>query len=193
MKLDEISICYAMTGSFCTFSKSIKQLKLLAQSGANIIPIMSQNACSIDTRFGKAADIVKEVESICGRRIINSIQGAEPIGPKKMADILVISPCTGNTLAKLNNAITDTSVTMAAKSHLRIGRPLVITLATNDGLGATARNVGNMLNKKNIYFTPLKQDDHINKPNSLVANFELLIPTIKEALGGKQIQPVFYN
>lgn len=186
----DLTIGYAFCGSFCTIKKSIEKLRELKLTGCKIIPIMSENAYSTDTRFGKSSDIVHEIEDICGRKVIKSITEAEPIGPKKMVDVLVIAPCTGNTLAKLSNAITDTCVTMAAKSHLRIGRPVLITLASNDGLGASATNIGKLMNTKNIFFTPFAQDDFNQKPNSLVANFDLLLPAIEAACDKKQLQPV---
>ena len=163
----------------------------LINNGFKIIPIMSFNAANTDTKFGKASDFKQEIEDICNRKIICTIPDAEPIGPKKMVDVLAICPCTGNTLGKLCNAITDTPVIMAAKSHLRIQRPVVIALATNDALGASAQNIGKALNTKNIFFVPLKQDDPKNKPQSLVANFDLLEETINMAINNKQIQPIF--
>ncbi|MBQ1517201.1 MAG: dipicolinate synthase subunit B [Clostridia bacterium] len=189
--MEHLTIGYAMCGSYCTFEKSIKQLEKLIEQGYDILPIMSENAYTTDTRFGKCKEFNEKIESICKSRIIHTIKDAEPIGPKKMCDLIIISPCTGNTLAKLTNGITDTAVTMAVKSHLRILRPVLITLATNDALGAAAKNIGYMLNRKNIFFVPMKQDDHEKKPNSLVADFSL-IPTAAEfALKYKQIQPVF--
>lgn len=185
------NIGFAMCGSFCTFRKSIEQLKILKELGYNLFPIMSSNASSTDTRFGKSKDFINEIESICGKKVMTTIVETEPVGPKKMFDALVICPCTGNTLAKLNNAITDTSVTMATKSHLRIGRPVIIVPATNDGLGASAQNIGKLLNNKNIYFVPFSQDDYILKPNSLVANFSKLPDTLKYVLDtNQQFQPV---
>lgn len=189
--MKKVTIGFAMCGSYCTFDKSIEQLKHLVEQGYDILPIMSENAYSIDTRFGKSEDIVKTVEDITGKKVIHTIKEAEPIGPKKMCDVILISPCTGNTLAKMTNGITDTSVTMAAKSHLRILRPVLITLATNDALGATAKNIGYMLNRKNIYFVPLRQDDYEKKPNSLVADFSLISKALELALEHKQLQPVF--
>ena len=188
--MKNITVGFAMCGSYCTFAKAIKAMEELVQLGYDVIPIMSENAFSVDTRFGKAADIAADVERITGKAVISDIKGAEPIGPKKMCDVLLIAPCTGNTLAKLTAGITDTSVTMAAKSHLRILRPVVIALASNDALGAGAKNIGHMLNRKNIYFVPFRQDDHIKKPNSLVADFSLIPQTLEAALAGRQIQPV---
>ncbi|MCI9273017.1 MAG: dipicolinate synthase subunit B [Clostridiales bacterium] len=188
--MSDVTIGYALCGSFCTFRKSIEQMKRLVELGYRVLPVMSQNAYSTDTRFGKAEDFIKEVEEICGNPIIHTIVQAEPIGPKKMMDILVISPCTGNTLAKLSNGITDTSVTMAAKSHLRIGRPVLLAMASNDGLGASAQNIGKLINTKHIFFVPFSQDDCQKKPNSLVAHFDLLPEAVAAALLGDQIQPV---
>ena len=188
MTLSDLTVGYALCGSFCTFEKAIAQMRALKEQGATVLPIMSENACNTDTRFGRASDIVWEIEDICGRKIIKSIVEAEPIGPKKMCDIIVVAPCTGNTLAKWANAITDTSVTMACKSHLRIGRPVLLCLATNDGLGATAKNIGAMINTKNIYFVPFSQDDYDKKPKSLVAHFEMIPESVLAAMEGKQLK-----
>lgn len=184
------TIGFAMCGSFCTFRKAIEQLKELINLGYDILPIMSENAYNTDTRFGFSKDIVKEIEELTGKSVIHTINGAEPIGPKKMCDLILISPCTGNTLAKLANGITDTSVTMAVKSHLRILRPVLIALATNDALGATAQNIGAMINRKNIYFVPLGQDDCEKKPSSMVADFKQIPQSVSSALEHKQIQPI---
>ncbi len=189
--MDKITIGYAMCGSYCTFDKAIAQMETLKSIGYDILPIMSENASTIDTRFGKAADFIKRAEDISGNKVINTIKDAEPIGPKQMCDIILISPCTGNTLAKLTGGITDTAVTMAAKSHLRILRPVLIALSTNDALGAAAKNIGYMLNRKHIYFVPMKQDDHVKKPNSLSADFSLIPQAVELALEHKQIEPVF--
>ena len=183
-------IGFAMCGSFCTFKKAIEQMKLLSENNFDIIPIMSFNAYSTNTRFGKASDIIDEIESICKKHIIHSIESAEPIGPKAMTDLMLIAPCTGNTLAKLTYAITDTPVTMAAKSHLRQQKPLIIAIATNDALGTSAQNIGRMLNVKHVYFVPMSQDDPANKPNSIVAHFDMILQTIEHSLQGKQIQPI---
>lgn len=187
----EIKVGFAMTGSFCTFSKAIPQMKLMVDSGYEVLPIMSETAYSTDTRFGKAEDFRKEIENICGKKIMHTIEEVEPIGPKKMTDIMIIAPCTGNTLSKLASSTIDTAVTMAAKSHLRGQKPLLIALSTNDGLSGSAANMGTMLNRKNIYFVPMSQDDPIKKPNSLVAHFDLIIPAIESAIMGYQIQPIF--
>ena len=188
--LSGVKIGYALCGSFCTFSRSIEQLKRLKEMGADITAIMSFNASSIDTRFGTAEAFRKQIEEITGKPIILTIEGAEPIGPKKMFDVLVICPCTGNTMAKLANSIIDTPVTMAAKSHIRNGRPIVIAAATNDGLAGSAKNIGALMNYKGYYFVPLGQDDSEKKPRSLVADFNELGDTILAALDGKQFQPL---
>ncbi len=189
--MNKITVGFAMTGSFCMFETAIKQMEKLVEMDYNVIPIMSFNAFNLDTKFGKAIDFRNIVEKICEKKIINSIPDAEPIGPQKLTDIMLIAPCTGNTLAKLCNAVTDTSVTMAAKAHLRTQRPLVLALATNDALGASAQNLGRALNTKNLYFVPLRPDDHKNKPTSLVCDFEKIPETLTAALENKQIQPIF--
>ncbi|MDO4731368.1 MAG: dipicolinate synthase subunit B [Clostridia bacterium] len=190
MLFDGLRIGYAFCGSFCTIKKSMVKLKELRLLGCDLLPIMSETTYSTDTRFGKASDIISEIEYITGKKVLKNIVETEPIGPKKLVDILVIAPCTGNTLAKIKNAITDTSVTMAAKSHLRIARPLLLCISTNDGLGGSGANITSLINTKNIYFTPFMQDDHINKINSLSADFDLLIPSIESALEGRQLQPI---
>jgi len=190
MLLQNIKIGFAFTGSFCTFAKVIPELEKIAAEGADILPIMSSTVDSFDTKFGKADEWKSKIEAICGKKIVKSIIEAEPIGPKALLDILVVAPCTGNTLGKLANGITDTTVTMACKAHLRNSRPLLIAVATNDGLGANAKNLGLLLNTKNIYFVPFGQDDPVKKCNSLMARFELLIPAIQYALKGEQMQPL---
>ncbi len=186
----DIRIGYAMCGSFCTFSKSIKQLERLKELGADVTPIMSFNAASTDTRFGTAEDFRNTVTGLTGHELICTIDGAEPIGPRKMFDVLVICPCTGNTLAKLALGVIDTPVTMAAKSHIRNSRPIVIAAATNDGLAGSAKNIGALLNYKEYYFVPFGQDDPNGKPRSLVADFSELPDTILNALNGRQLQPL---
>lgn len=185
------TVGFALCGSFCTFKKVIPQMKKLIDSGYRVIPIMSDTAYRTDTRFGKAEDFNKEIEEICGDKIIYTISGAEPIGPKELLDALVIAPCTGNTLGKLANGISDTSVTLATKAHLRNQRPVIIAVSTNDALGTSARNIGTLMNSKHIYFVPMRQDDHINKPNSIVADFNYIPDTVKEVLETKtQPQPI---
>lgn len=187
----DLTLGFALCGSFCTFEKAFEQMRRTAAAGYQLLPIMSNNAYETDTRFGRAADFIWEAEDICGRKVVHTIPGAEPLGPKRMIGALVIAPCTGNTLAKLANGITDTPVTMAAKSCLRIGLPVVLCIATNDALAASAQNIGRLMNTKNVYFVPLRQDDPEQKPNSAVADFEQLIPAVEAALKGRQLQPVF--
>ena len=187
----DLTLGFALCGSFCTFEKAFEQMRRTAAAGYQLLPIMSNNAYETDTRIGRAADFIWEAEDICGRKVVHTIPGAEPLGPKRMIDALVIAPCTGNTLAKLANGITDTPVTMAAKSCLRIGLPVVLCIATNDALAASAQNIGRLMNTKNVYFVPLRQDDPEQKPNSAVADFEQLIPAVEAALKGRQLQPVF--
>lgn len=185
------TVGFAMCGSFCTFKKVIPQMKKLVNEGYRVIPIMSHTAYTTDTRFGKSQDFNEEIEQICGNKIIYTISGAEPIGPKELLDVLVIAPCTGNTLGKLANGISDTSVTLATKAHLRNQRPVIIAVSTNDALGTSARNIGTLMNSKNIYFVPMRQDDYINKPNSIVADFDYIPDTVREVLAtSKQPQPI---
>lgn len=181
---------FALCGSFCTFSDVIPQIEMLRKLNYDIVPIMSGIAYETDTRFGKAEEIRNRIETICKHEILHTIPEVEPIGPKKMLDVLVIAPCTGNTAAKLANGITDTSVTMAAKSHLRNGRPVVIAVSTNDGFAGAAKNIGSLLNYKNIYLVPFRQDDHEKKPRSLVADFTLIPEAVEAALKGEQLQPI---
>ena len=186
---DKIRLGFAMCGSFCTFKLVLEELERLARD-YDITPIMSQGAAFTDTRFGKAEDFRRRVAEICGREPITTIADAEPIGPRALLDVLVIEPCTGNTLGKLANGITDTPVTMAAKAHLRNGRPLVLAVSTNDALGASARNIGTLMNAKNIFFVPMRQDSPRGKPASLVADFSETAAAIKSALEGRQTQPL---
>lgn len=188
--MNKIRVGFAMCGSFCTFDRAIAQMKELAEQGFDILPVMSYNAFSTDTRFGTAQEVRDRIENICEKKIISTVKDAEPIGPKKMTDIMVVAPCTGNTAAKLANAVTDTPVTMAVKSHLRQSKPVLICIATNDALGASAQNIGKLMNTRHYYFVPFRQDDPLKKPNSLVADFEMLIPSLKEALEERQIQPL---
>ena len=190
MELNGIKIGFVLTGSFCTFKKTIPKMKELIDEGAEIIPIMSKNSYELDTKFGKAKDFQKQIEEITGKKIIHTIPEAEPIGPKKMTDIMVIAPCSGNTISKLAYDIIDTPATMAAKSHLRNQRPLVIAPSTNNGLGANAENIGKLLNRNNYYFVPFKQDNPITKPRSIVFDEDYLIKTIKFALDSEQISPI---
>ena len=184
-----MNIGFAMCGSFCTFAKVFPMMEQLAKEHT-VYPIFSTVSASTDSRFGKAADFIARAREICGRDVIQTISAAEPIGPKKLLDVLVVAPCTGNTLAKLSHSIADTPVTMAAKSHLRNGRPVVVAVSTNDGLAGAAENIGKLLVRKNYYFVPYGQDDSEKKPTSLVAHFEMIPATVDAAVLGKQIQPL---
>lgn len=187
------TIGFAITGSFCTHAKILTVLEDMVSKGYNVIPVFSPNVASMDTRFGTSHDFVNAVKKITGNSGIYTIDGAEPVGPKKLFDALVIAPCTGNTIAKLANGITDTSVLMAAKAHLRNERPLIISVSTNDAMGINFRNIGLLFNMKNIYFVPFGQDDYEKKHNSLIAHVEMIPETIETALSGRQIQPVIKN
>ena len=188
--LTGVRVGCAMTGSFCTFKRAFQVWRTLKDAGAELTPIMSFNAASLDTRFYEAAEARRGFGEICGKPIIRTIPQAEPIGPRKLLDVLAVMPCTGNTLAKLAAGVADTPVTLAVKSHLRNGRPVVLAVSTNDALGQNARNIGQLMASKHFYFTPLLQDDPAEKPNSIVADFEMLAETIALALKGKQIHPI---
>jgi len=183
-------IGFALTGSFCTFEKALAQFDKLAQLGYDLYPIMSETSYHTDTRFGKAEDFRRRMEQTAGRGIIHTIAQAEPIGPKKLLDLLVVAPCTGNTLAKLAWGITDTPVTMAVKAHLRNRRPVLLGVSTNDALGAAAKNIGMLLNGRGLYFIPMGQDAPDKKPTSVVAHFELLPEAVSAALQERQLQPI---
>lgn len=190
--MNELRVGFAMCGSFCTFSQVIPQIERLKAEGYDIFPIMSEMAYSTDTRFGNAKEINEKIEQITGNKIIHTIKDAEPIGPKALLDVLIIEPCTGNTLAKLANGITDSSVTMAAKAHLRNNRPVLVAISTNDGLSTAAKNIGVLQNSKNIWFVPYRQDDPIKKPTSLVADFDKTLLAMKLCLKNKQLQPTVF-
>lgn len=190
MDFSNYNIGYGITGSFCTFAKTRKQVIRLTEMGANVIPIFSYQAQSCDTRFGSAKEFVEGICDITGNEGIKSMQQAEPIGPNNFLDIMVIAPCTGNSAAKISNGITDTPVLMAAKAHMRNGKPLVIAISTNDALGINFKTIGTLMNMKNIYFVPFGQDNYKSKPNSMIAKMELLPETIEAAMKGKQIQPI---
>ena len=191
--MSNLRIGFALCGSFCTFEKALTQMEMLCQTGYEVLPILSYHAASVNTRFGQANDFIQRMETLCQRKVIRTIEEAEPIGPKKMTDIMIVAPCTGNTAAKLAHAITDTPVTMAVKSHLRQEKPVLLCLATNDALGASAQNIGRLLNTKHYYFVPFSQDDPVNKPNSLVADFRLLPQAMDYALREQQLQPVLQS
>ena len=186
----QVRVGFAFCGSFCTFSPALKALERVHARYGDVTPIVSESSASTDTRFGAAHDLMREMMRICDHRVISTIKEAEPIGPQKLLDLLIIAPCTGNTLGKLANGITDTSVTMAAKAHLRNGRPVLIAPSTNDGLSASAANLGSLLGRKYIYFVPFGQDDPEGKPCSLMADFSRIGETVDAALEGRQLQPV---
>ncbi len=190
MKLEGKNVGFSLTGSFCTFKNTIPQIKKIVEQGATVIPIMSFNSYQLNTKFGEAKEFIKEIEEITGKEIIHTIQDAEPIGPKHMTDIMIIAPASGNTIAKLANAITDTPVLMAAKSHLRNSNPLVIAVSTNDGLSGSAANIGKLLNRKHYYFVPFRQDNPITKPRSLVFDPNMIVKTLEYALDQEQIEPI---
>lgn len=185
-----MTIGFALCGSFCTFKTVFDEIKNLKNKGYDIIPVMSENAYNLDTRFGDAGFWREQFREITGKAIIHTIPQAEPIGPKKLLDAMIIAPCTGNTLAKLSGGVADTCVTLAAKAHLRNGRPLLIAPSTNDALSNAGKNIGSLLNYKNIYFVPFGQDSFENKPTSMVADFSLVEEALQCALKGEQLQPV---
>ena len=184
------TVGFALCGSFCTHSQAIEQMERLGKQ-YHILPVMSQNAFETDTRFGKAADLIRRAEEISGKRVLHTIVDTEPIGPKGLVDVMAVCPCTGNTLSKIANGITDTSVTMAVKSSLRIGIPVVLCVASNDSLGASGQNIARLMNTKNVFFVPMRQDDPVKKPLSLVADFSALEKSVEAALEKRQLQPVF--
>ena len=188
--MESLTIGFAVCGSFCTHAKAMSALEQVRAHWDHVVPIVSECTADTDTRFGKAHDLMREMERICDHRVIASVKAAERIGPQKLLDLLIICPCTGNTLGKLAAGITDTSVTMAAKAHLRNGKPVLIAPATNDGLAASAANIGTLLSRKYIYFVPFGQDDPEKKPTSLIADFQLVVPAAQAALQGKQLQPL---
>lgn len=190
--MNKIKLGFCLCGSFCTFKTAIKLMEELIEESYDIIPIMSFNASEIDTRFGKASDHISAIEKICNKKIICSIADAEPIGPTQMTDIMLVCPCTGNTLAKMANSIVDTPVTMSVKSHLRNNNPVVVAVSTNDALSGSAKNIGMIQNMRNYYFVPMGQDNFVAKPTSLVAYFDKTSATLKQALLGNQIQPMIY-
>ena len=189
--MEKIHVGFALCGSFCMLRKTLEELPRLIGSGFDITPIMSETVYNTDTRFGTAEEFRGIIAETTGKKIIHSVAQAEPIGPKKLLDLLIIAPCTGNTLGKLAGGITDTAVTMAAKAHLRNKRPLLIAVSTNDALSASAKNIGALLNTKNVYFVPMRQDDPENKESSLVADMSMLLSASLSALEGKQLQPIF--
>lgn len=190
MQLEGKRIGFVFTGSFCTFRKTIEELKKIVKLNANVIPIMSEHSYTMDTKFGKAQDFINEIENITNKKILHTIQDVEVLGPKDMLDIIVVAPATGNTIAKLANDMIDGTATMAVKSHLRRERPVVIAISTNNGLSGAAENIGKLLNRKHYYFVPFKQDNPITKPRSIVFDPDYLIKTIEFALDNEQIEPI---
>jgi len=188
-----LSVGFAITGSFCTINDILDEVEKLVREGANVYPILSENVSSMDTRFTNTNELKEKLKEITKNNIIDTIQKAEPIGPKALLDVLVVAPCTGNSIAKIANGITDTTVTMAVKAQLRNDRPVVLSISSNDALSSNGKNIGKLLNTKNIYFVPFYQDDPIGKSRSLVAKNTLILDTLKFALGNKQIQPIFYS
>ena len=188
--MEHKTVGFAVCGSFCTHHRAMEAMEAVKARYDHVIPIVSEVVADTDTRFGTAHDLMREMERICDRRVIDSIPKAEPIGPKHLLDVLLVCPCTGNTLAKLACGITDTTVTMAAKAHLRNGAPLVLAISTNDALAASAKHIGALMDKKNVYFVPFRQDDPVGKPTSLAADFSRVNAAIEAALQGRQLQPV---
>ena len=188
--MENAVIGFAVCGSFCTHAKAMSALEQVRARWQNVVPIVSECTADTDTRFGKAHDLMREMERICDHRVISTVKAAEPIGPQKLLDLLIICPCTGNTLGKLAAGVTDTSVTMAAKAHLRNGRPLLIAPSTNDGLSVSAASIGTLLARKYIYFVPFGQDDPDKKPTSLVADFNQVAEAAQASLEGRQLQPM---
>ena len=191
--MKQTTIGFALTGSFCTFEKALAQMEALTRRGYDVLPVVSFNAGELDTRFMTAEHLRSRIREITGKEPIDSLVGAEPIGPKRMCDVYVIAPATGNSLSKLVNGQFDTPALLGAKSHLRNERPLVLAVSTNDGLGAAAQNIGRLLSWRNVYFVPFGQDDPVKKPRSLVADFQQLPRTVAAALSGVQLQPMLYG
>lgn len=189
---DRLKVGFAMTASFCTFSKVIPQMEKLMSSGIDVIPIMSEKSTSTDTRFGTAEDFIKRIKTITGRDVLTKETEVEPLGPKRIVDALIIAPCSGATLARLASGLHENTVTLAAKSVLRNNSPVILAVSTNDGLSMSAKNIGTLLNSKNIFFVPFGQDDPEKKPRSLVADMDKILPTLSAAMAGRQIQPMLY-
>lgn len=190
--MGEARIGFAVTGSFCTFAAVFPQMQLLAEKGYKVIPIMSENAYTTSTRFGTAADWIAKAEAITGEKVIHTIAQAEPIGPRKLLDLLIIAPCTGNTLGKLACGIYDTAPTLAVKSHRRNDGPVLIAVSTNDALASSAASIGALMSRKGVFFVPFEQDDYRSKPTSCVADFEKILPAAEAALEGRQLQPMIF-
>jgi dipicolinate synthase subunit B len=189
-KKNKITVGFALTGSFCTIPDIFTEIEKLVNDGMEVVPIVSEAVAQTDTRFGTAMEFLARLREICGHEVISTVTEAEPIGPKRLLDVLVVAPCTGNTLAKIAGSVTDSSVTMAAKAHLRNGRPIVLGISTNDGLSGNMKNIGELMNRKNVFLVPFGQDDAEKKPNSLVADMGKIGETIEAAMEGRQVQPV---
>lgn len=188
--MNDITVGFAFCGSFCTFDRVIPQMQALRTMGATVIPILSETAYSTDTRFGTAAHFRENIEAVCSHTILHTLTDVEPFGPKKLLDLLIVAPCTGNTLGKIANGITDSAVTLAVKAHLRNGRPVLLAVSTNDALSGSAPNIGKLLNTKHVYFVPMRQDNPQKKPTSIVADFARIPDAAKAALEERQIQPL---
>ena len=188
--MEQIRVGFAFCGSFCTYDQVMPALERATARYGDVTPIISEKSAETDSRFGPAHEFIREMERICDRRVIDTIPKAEPIGPKKLLDVLIIAPCTGSTLSRLANGMSDTSVTMAAKAMWRNGRPVVVAVSTNDGLAGSAKNIAALLDKKHVFFVPYRQDDPVGKPTSLVADFTLINDTVDAALQGRQLQPL---
>lgn len=188
--MEQVRVGFAFCGSFCTYDQVMPALERAKARYGDVIPIISEKSAETDSRFGPAHEFIREMERICDKRVIDTIPKAEPIGPKKLLDVLVIAPCTGSTLSRLANGMSDTSVTMAAKAMWRNGRPVVVAVSTNDGLAGSAKNIAALLDKKHVFFVPYRQDDPVGKPTSLVADFTKINDTVDAALQGRQLQPL---
>ena len=190
--MNKATLGYAMTGSYCTFEKSLAQLQALLDAGYAVLPMLSFHAAQTDTRFGKAADFIARMEAMTGHAVLRTLPAVEPIGPKKLCDLLIVSPCTGNTLGKLAAGIYDTPVTLAAKSQLRAGRPVLLGVSTNDALEGSAKSIGALLARRNVFFVPAAQDAPSGKPRSAVCDFSKTLPAVEAALRGEQLQPMIF-
>lgn len=188
--MTEATVGFAICGSFCTFKEVLAELEQVSKEFTTVIPILSEISAKTDTRFGTAEEHIQKITELCGRKPLTSIKEVEPFGPKKLLDLIIVAPCTGNTLGKLSQGITDSTVTMAVKAHLRNGRPVLLAVSTNDGLGASGRNIMDLMQRKHIYMVPFGQDDPVTKPTSLKADMSKIIPAAQAALDGVQIQPV---
>lgn len=188
--MEQVRVGFAFCGSFCTYDQVMPALERAKARYGDVTPIISEKSADTDSRFGPAHEFIREMERICDKRVIDTIPKAEPIGPKKLLDVLVIAPCTGSTLSRLANGMSDTSVTMAAKAMWRNGRPVVVAVSTNDGLAGSAKNIAALMDKKHVFFVPYRQDDPVGKPTSLVADFTKINDTVDAALQGRQLQPM---